>query len=60
MAQPVSTPQPLLAAPRPVRAVAVVGGAIGALILVGTVALWGRYGTAVFFNMITSGLAACF
>ena len=57
MAQPVSTPQPLLAAP---RAIAVAGGAIGVLILLGTLALWGRYGTAVFFEMITSGFAACF
>jgi len=60
MAQPVSTPQPLPAAPRPSRAIAVAGGAIGVLILLGTLALWGRYGTAVFFEMITSGFAACF
>ena len=60
MAQPVSTPQPLLAAPRPTRAIAVAGGTIGVLILLGTLALWGRYGTAVFFEMITSGFAACF
>ena len=59
MAQPVSTPQPL-AAPRPGRVIAVAGGAIGVLILLGTLALWGRYGTAVFFEMIASGFAACF
>jgi len=59
MAQPVSPQQPL-AAPRPVRVMAVAGGAIGVFILLGTVALWGRYGTAVFFEMVTSGFAACF
>jgi hypothetical protein len=60
MTQPASTPQPLLAAPRPVRATLVAGGAIGVLILLGTLALWARYGTAVFFEMITAGFAACF
>ena len=60
MAQPVSTPQPSLAAPWPARAIAVAGSAIGVLILLGTLVLWGRYGTAVFFEMITSGFAACF
>jgi len=60
MAQPVSTPHALPAAPRPARAFAVAGGVLGAVILLGTLALWGRYGTAVFFEMITSGFAACF
>jgi hypothetical protein len=31
-----------------------------AAILVGAAVLWIRYGTAVFFEMITSGIAACF
>lgn len=60
MAQPVSTPHPLPAAPRPMRLIAVVGGVIGAVILLGTLALWAHYGTAVFFEMISSGFAACF
>ena len=60
MAQHVSTPHDLPAASRPARALAVVGGVLGAMILLGTLALWGRYGTAVFFEMITSGFAACF
>ena len=34
-------------------------GAMG-LVLAGTVALWAHYGTAVFFETIRSGLAACF
>jgi hypothetical protein len=34
--------------------VAVVG-----VLLAGTVALWAHYGTAVFYEMIVAGLAAC-
>jgi hypothetical protein len=34
-------------------------GIIGAL-TVGTVLLWAHYGSAVFFEMIMAGLAACF
>jgi hypothetical protein len=30
-----------------------------ALLLAGTVALWAHYGTAVFYEMIVAGLAAC-
>ena len=29
------------------------------LLLAGTVALWAHYGTAVFYEMIVAGLAAC-
>jgi hypothetical protein len=35
-------------------------GAVIGLMLAGTVALWAHYGTAVFFEMIRTGLAACF
>jgi hypothetical protein len=59
MAQPIFTPQGI-----PVRRTApalVVGGAgLGAAILLGALALWFHYGTAVFFEMIASGIAACF
>ena len=41
---------------RPLVAVAT---AIGVL-LAGTVAMWVHYGTAVFYEMIVAGLAACF
>jgi hypothetical protein len=41
-------------------AIALGGAALGAAILLGTLTLWFHYGTAVFFEMITSGLAACF
>lgn len=41
-------------------AVLLLGGAAGGLVLAGTVALWAHYGTAVFFEMIRTGFAACF
>jgi hypothetical protein len=30
------------------------------LLLAGTVVLWAHYGTAVFYEMILAGIAACF
>ena len=49
---------------RPARRVAsaiVVGGAgLGVVILLGALLLWFHYGTAVFFEMIASGISACF
>jgi hypothetical protein len=30
------------------------------LVLLGTIALWAHYGTAVFFETIRAGFAACF
>jgi hypothetical protein len=33
---------------------------IGVALLLGALVLWFRYGTAVFFEMIASGFAACF
>jgi hypothetical protein len=41
-------------------AIAVGGVALGAAILLGTLALWLNFGTAVFFEMIASGIAGCF
>jgi hypothetical protein len=64
MAPPMSTPQQMIAAPPPSRKVAsviVAGGAgLGVVLLVGSLGLWFHYGTAVFFEMITSGISACF
>jgi hypothetical protein len=64
MAQPISTPQQMPGALRPARrlapAIAVAGVALGVAILLGTLVLWFHYGTAVFFEMIASGIAACF
>jgi hypothetical protein len=64
MAQPVSTqqdaPSILRPAPRVASAIVVGGVGLGAVILLSALALWFHYGTAVFFEMITSGIAACF
>jgi hypothetical protein len=64
MALPISTPQQLPGMLKPARRVApaiVLGAAaLGAVLLIGACALWFHYGTAVFFEMIASGISACF
>jgi hypothetical protein len=64
MAQPVFTPQPLTGTSEPANRLAralVVGGAgFAAVLLLVALVLWLHYGTAVFFEMIASGLATCF
>jgi hypothetical protein len=48
---------------RPPRGVAfgiIAGSAVLVAALLGASVLWVHYGTAVFFEMITSGIAACF
>ena len=64
MAQPVSTQQdvPALLPPaRKARAIiTLAAAALGAAVLLGTSVLWFHYGTAVFFEMIASGISACF
>ena len=40
-------------------AIMLAAGVVG-LVLAGTVALWAHYGTAVFFETIRAGFAACF
>jgi hypothetical protein len=64
MAQPVSTQHGMMAATRPQGRVAsaIVWSAagLGAVVVVGAAALWIRYGTAVFFEMIAAGISACF
>jgi hypothetical protein len=57
------TPMPDgVAAPTPrfSRPLAVVSVAVVLLLLAGTVALWAHYGTAVFYETILAGIAACF
>ena len=41
---------------------AIVAGSavVGAMVLLGALALWYHYGTTVFFEMIAAGIAACF
>jgi hypothetical protein len=64
MARPVYTPHEIPGLSPPARKLAsaiVAGGAgFGAVLLLGALALWIHYGTAVFFEMIASGIAACF
>jgi hypothetical protein len=64
MAQPVLTHHdPVAAAPSAgvVRTAMVWGGAgLASLAVLGALALWFHYGTAVFFEMIASGISACF
>jgi hypothetical protein len=40
------------------RPLVMAAAAVGVL-LAGTVALWAHYGTAVFYEMIVAGVAAC-
>ena len=64
MAHPLSTPQrlpgSLQPARGPARAVIVGGASLGVAVLAGALVLWFHYGTAVFFEMVTSGISACF
>jgi hypothetical protein len=64
MAQPVSTPhrvRPTFRPPRNAASVIVTGAVgLGVVFLLGALALWLHYGTAVFFEMITAGINACF
>jgi hypothetical protein len=64
MAQPVLTRHDTPAAPTPARRIAPAivagGGVLGAALLLGALVLWFHYGTAVFFEMVASGIAACF
>jgi hypothetical protein len=62
MAQPISTEQPMpgLVRRRIGPAIAAGGAGLGVIILLAALVLWFHYGTAVFFEMIASGIAACF
>jgi hypothetical protein len=35
-------------------------GVVSAVLIVPTLVLWAHYGTAVFFEIIAAGIAACF
>jgi hypothetical protein len=64
MALPISTPRELPGTMQPARrvvpAIVAVAAVLGTVLLVGALALWFHYGTAVFFEMIASGISACF
>ena len=54
MPDTVSEATPLLS--RPLLIITAAAG----ILVAGTVALWAHYGTAVFYEMIAAGIAACF
>jgi hypothetical protein len=64
MVQPVSTPAGTMAATRPQGRVASVivwtAASLGAVAVLGALALWFHYGSTVFFEMIAAGISACF
>jgi hypothetical protein len=63
MVQPITNRQEMPAAgspPRAVSAMTVAVAGLGAALVIGALALWFHYGATVFFEMIASGIAACF
>jgi hypothetical protein len=64
MAQPLSQAHEISAEARPssrtVSALLLAGTGLLGLAVVATLALWFHYGTQVFFEMIRTGLSACF
>ena len=42
------------------RPLVIAGAAVGGMLLAGALALWGYFGSAVFYEMVVAGLAACF
>jgi hypothetical protein len=64
MAQPIPTSQEVPTVVPPGRragaVIAMAGAGLGAALLLGALVLWFHYGTTVFFEMIASGIAACF
>jgi hypothetical protein len=63
MAHPVSSPRQIMPQSRLPSGVgsAIAWGAagLGGIVLLGTLVLWFHYGTAVFFEVIASGISAC-
>jgi len=62
MVQQLSALQPDVAAPRRWLRPALLWGstALLTIVMLASLALWFRYGTTVFFEMIAAGFAACF
>jgi hypothetical protein len=62
MAQPLSTLQPDIAAPKGWLRPALLWGltSLVTIAMLAALALWFHYGTTVFFEMIAAGFAACF
>jgi hypothetical protein len=53
-------PDAALDPPRPVSRSLLLVAAVAGMLFAATVALWVHYGTAVFFEVIAAGIAACF
>jgi len=53
MPETISATRPLLSRP-----LMLIAAALG-IVLAATMALWAHYGTAVFYEMIVAGIAAC-
>jgi len=49
-----------IVASRRLPAIAAAAGIVGGVVVAATLLLWVHYGTAVFFDTIAAGLAACF
>jgi hypothetical protein len=64
MVQPVQARHEMIAAIRPQSRVGSIivwsAAGLGGVIVLAAVALWVHYGTAVFFEMVSAGIAACF
>ena len=64
MSRPTPAPNALLRATPPrARASSIIvwsAAAVGALVVLAAAVLWLHYGTAVFYEMIAAGIAACF
>jgi hypothetical protein len=45
---------------RGASAIVAIAAVLGSVLMIGALALWFHYGTAVFFEMIASGISACF
>jgi hypothetical protein len=64
MAQPLASPHEMTpqsrASSRVGAAIAWGGAGVGSIVLLGALGLWFHYGTSVFFEMIASGISACF
>lgn len=52
-------PEAAVHSPRMMRPFLLVG-AVFAVLIAATLVLWAHYGTAVFFEIIAAGIAACF
>jgi hypothetical protein len=64
MVQPIPAQQKMIAAAQPQSRVGSIivwsAAALGSAAVLAAIALWVHYGTAVFFEMIAAGIAACF